>query len=131
MVCPNCGVEQPENNRFCTQCGFDLQGVRRQQTLLETDPALVELNQKYARHGVWRLISGAALAISLVLVHQWLEGNISDAFGDLGLLLFLPSLVIFIVACALRGATKGRIRRALQDCTGPEAPPAQEREPWQ
>ena len=50
----------------------------RQQTLLETDPALVELNQKYARHGVWRLISGAALAISLVLVHQWLEGNISS-----------------------------------------------------
>ena len=117
--CPGCEAPVPPDADFCPRCGFDLRTCRAQQRLLETDPALAELNARYARQYVWRLWSAIATAATLALLVQGLEGNVPDELAIPALLLFPPSLVVCIVFCCLRGATHKRIARLLDEKTRP------------
>ena len=113
MNCPNCGAEIAEQQNFCETCGYDIRTIAHQAQLLERDPALMELDTRYAKRGLVRLIAGCAAAGSLLLLYQSLEGNLPDALGMLGMLLFLPSLLVFVIFCILRGTLRAKIRREL------------------
>lgn len=117
-VCPNCGADTQSGADFCLRCGFDFRPFKAQQRLLDTDATLSALNGRYARQGVWRLGSGLAAALTLFLLYQTLEGNLPDALGIPAMLLFPPSLVVFLVFCCLRGVTRRRIARLLLEKTG-------------
>ncbi len=113
MVCPKCGLETEDAKNFCEQCGFDFREIKTQENLLETDPVLVSMNNQYIRYGIVRLIAGVVTLACLFLIYQWLENNIWDGFGDIGLLFFLPALIVFIVFSVLRGSVKKKIQREL------------------
>ena len=40
MVCPSCGVEVVERQKFCADCGASLRGVTEPTELIETEPAV-------------------------------------------------------------------------------------------
>nr|MDD6336305.1 zinc ribbon domain-containing protein [bacterium] len=113
MICPKCGWEILQDKNFCEQCGFDARAITQQQNWLENDPLLIMMNNQYAKCGVMRLISGIAVALSVFLMYNALENNIADGFGEFGMVLFVPALIVFIVACILRGSMKKKIKRQL------------------
>lgn len=117
MVCPKCGMETDNPKNFCEQCGFDFREIKVQENLLETDPVLVSMNNQYARYGIVRLVAGLAALVFLFLIYQWLENNIPERLGDIGLLLFLPALIVFIVFSVLRGSMRKKIQRELTNRT--------------
>lgn len=114
MTCPKCGAEISAEKNFCEQCGFDLREIKQQENLLETDPILTKMDNKYIKHGRWRLVSGLAVVLSLFLVYNSLEDNISGRFGEFGMVLFLPALVVFIISCVMRGVQKKKVMVELQ-----------------
>ena len=117
MVCPKCGMETDSPKNFCEQCGFDLRDIKAQESLLKTDPVLVSMNNQYACYGIVRLVTGLAALAFLFLIYQWLENNIPERLGDIGLLLFLPALIVFIVFSVLRGSMRKKIQRELANRT--------------
>lgn len=124
MLCPKCGAQVPEQNNFCEQCGFDLREIRFQENLLENDPQLARMNHKYINRGILRLVSGGATALCLFFFYQSLEGNLPDSFGIFGMLLFLPALIVFLIACILRGTIRGKIKRTLSEKYSGVNPPS-------
>jgi len=53
MFCPNCGIDDPNNNQFCRCCGTSLQAVR---SVLE-HPDAITTSAVTAREGIGRAIA--------------------------------------------------------------------------
>lgn len=53
MFCPNCGIDDPNNNQFCRSCGTSLQAVR---SVLE-HPDAITTSAVTAREGIGRAIA--------------------------------------------------------------------------
>ena len=113
MVCPNCSAELQSEVMFCTQCGFDLTRTKKMEDLLENDPEIKALNNKYISAGIGRLVCGIALFLSLFLMYQFLENDWHDIFFDIGLLFFPVSSISFICFCCSRGRLAKKIRKLL------------------
>ncbi|MCO8193218.1 zinc-ribbon domain-containing protein [Anaerofustis sp. NSJ-163] len=111
MICPRCGFENSNDSVFCSECGFNLR--EENLDLLEKDPVLIVLNNKYVRSGIVRFVSGCVLAASFFLMYAALEYNLPDSIGITGMLLILPSLVVFIISCILRGLQRKKIIKEL------------------
>ena len=70
MFCPNCGVNNRDEVKFCTRCGTNLDVVSdalrgKSTAALETDERMVRLLKDYYRSRRMTIIGGAASLIAL------------------------------------------------------------------
>lgn len=94
MFCPKCGTQNPENGRFCRNCGADLGNVTealsgnlRSQTLVDKKGKPVSYEQAITKmfSGLAFLIVAAVLGITNVAGGQfWWFWMLIPAFGSLG-----------------------------------------------
>ena len=114
MTCPKCGAPCREEQNFCEQCGFGLAGLRQTQALLRYDPVIAQMNRVYAALGIAQAIAGGAAALSVLLLYLWLENDVGDFGFHLAALIPPPALIALVVCCALRGAQRRKIARAMR-----------------
>lgn len=114
MKCPKCGSMIDYNVNFCENCGFDLREINEAYKLLENDPVLSRLNNRYYIVGGVKLFSGIIAFVSLILMYSALKYNLPDIVGILGMIFILPSFVIFIISCIIRGIQKRKIEKELK-----------------
>lgn len=115
ITCPACGKLMPSDLSYCTNCGRSLQNEKKALDLLNSDPELKELNDKYANQGFRRWISGAICITSVLIFYAWLEYDIFEFLSSVALLTFPISLIFFIAFSIKRSATRKNILQALAD----------------
>lgn len=118
LTCSACGYENPAANRFCEKCGEGLHEQRAAQRLLDTDPELKVLNEKYAKLGIKRWISGASAAGSLFIFYQWLENDWFEFLSTPAMLAFPVAVVMFVIYAARRRAMGKKIAKILEEKMG-------------
>lgn len=116
MICPKCGFISDETQKFCQQCGFDLRPLQKEQMLLQSDPVLSAYKQKEEAFSLVCRISGMACIICIAFVYFWLENNLSEIFGTLGLLSFFPAIVTWLISWILCLCFRGKIKNRLRSC---------------
>lgn len=114
MICPNCGFENEENAVFCSQCGYDIKSGNEMENLINNDPILNVLNGQYIRLGIAKYVFGFLFAFSFLTMYFTLEYNLPDGLGIFGMLLFVVSLICFIIFSVLRSVKAKKIRKELR-----------------
>lgn len=115
IACPACGFMNPATNNHCEKCGEDLREQQKLQQLLDTDPELVALNEKYAKQGMKRAVSGFAAVASAFVFYQWLEYDRFEFLSTIAMMAFPVALIVFIIFCCKRGSMKKKIMRMLEE----------------
>lgn len=115
IACPACGAMNSATNNHCEKCGEDLREQQKLQQLLDTDPELVALNEKYAKQGMKCFISGLAALVSGFVFYQWLEYDRFEFLSTIAMLAFPVTLIVFIAFCCKRGSMKKKIAQKLEE----------------
>lgn len=80
-ICPNCGVNSPDNAKFCIECGSDLEDIpiNKEETTQKTSKNNINLKQR-------PIIFIAIIAIAIIAAGFFIFGlggnNISITFDD-------------------------------------------------
>lgn len=120
-TCAYCGNETtpdetaatPDGKPCCADCAARI----RLEELLETDPELRGLNDRYIRQGVLRLIFGVLSLALLALMKAVLDNGWADALGIFCMLSVPITLTVFLIACIRRGMLRKKIQRTLHALT--------------
>lgn len=77
-ICPNCGVNSPDNTKFCIECGYDLEdtSINKEETMLKH----IFRNLKQRRIIFFVIIAIAIIAAGFFI--SGLGGNISITFDE-------------------------------------------------
>ncbi|MDQ3008003.1 MAG: DUF2569 family protein [bacterium] len=77
MYCNNCGKQNPDNSKFCRNCGSEiirLSASNKTQILLQTEPENREVSEQTAQNkvntglGGWLIIVGISLILGLIFL---------------------------------------------------------------
>lgn len=115
ITCPSCEKSAGAQNDYCPNCGANLKGAKRKLWLLQSDPALSVMNEKYRKKSVRVMQSGSAAIAAIAAFYMWLEGILPDFFFELSFLTFFVSLICFGVFNIQRMNLKKQITQMLGD----------------
>lgn len=122
IICPACGAKVSSNKNFCTQCGYSFDKMREAQNVLDNDPKLVELNEKYGHNRKAKKNWSIALVTSIIVVYMWLEYNWFEYYFTLIptlAILFIPiSIVALIISNTQVLIRKKKIESELKEKVG-------------
>jgi uncharacterized membrane protein len=122
VVCPACSSPVDANNKFCTQCGYSFEKNEAAKALLDTNPGLKTLNERYAKKKraikVWASILGLSLgAIYMWLEHGWFEHTLLVLSTAA---LAIPIAVVMLIIDNIASSTiKKKIQSELDSQVGP------------
>lgn len=108
--CTNCQREIPVGQTLCPVC-------QRQQTLqrlMERDPELAALDNRYIQAGVLRLVFGVLMAVFGVLMKSALDGAFSDGVGMFSMVAAPVCLILWLSQCIRRGVLKKKLLSRLE-----------------
>lgn len=115
ITCQACGYPNSFSSDLCGNCGASLREPKLIQRLLETDPEIISLYDKYAKTGKGRFLSGLIAVLSVVVFWLWLEYDWFEFLSSLALLTFPISLVLFLIFSLRRIFARKKLYRALEE----------------
>src|SRR5437879_1497907 len=85
MICPVCGTKNPDNARFCLQCGNPLtrraEGERRVVTMLFSDVVGSTAMAERLDPEAWTEIMNQVFELLMAPIHRY-EGTLARLMGD-------------------------------------------------
>lgn len=118
FICPNCGHENNASDKFCSNCGADLELLRQAERAMETDPELIQLNERYVKYGKNSTVAGWTAIICLAVFCAWLEYDILEFMSTPAMLTAPIAFVVWLINKVLRKNAWKKIDAKLTELTG-------------
>lgn len=107
--CEYCKKIIDNEHTMCEEC------EKKATQLLENDEILVNLNNKYIKTGIFKYVSFVLSIFEFFIIYMLLEGNNNGFLGGLIVILFIPTVITFIISTVMRIFQKHKITKTLDE----------------
>ena len=114
VECPNCKEVNSTARTHCRACGASLERIKKMEFQLNNDPQIKQLNEKYAKCNLWRILSLIGVVASVVALVLFDQYNWPDLFCVVGILGIPAFGISWLVNSIRRKMLDIKIRQALE-----------------
>ena len=114
VECPNCEESNSTARTHCRKCGASLENLKKTVHHLHNDPQIKQLNEKYAKCNLWRILSLIGVILSVMALMMYDQYNWPDLFCAVGILGIPAFGISWLVNSVRRKMLDRKIRQMLE-----------------
>ena len=107
LQCKYCGKSIDEEHIMCEEC------EQKATKLLENNKELIAANNKYIKIGILKYATFVLSAIEFFIIYFLLENGSTGFLGGMIVILFIPTIICFIISTIIRSTHKRKITKIL------------------